>query len=92
MSFSLIKRVQDHPFSEATIESMCDGGNFVQDYSERKPWDHGQLMLPLNIHLLSYNSCPGVDVFQNSRILLVTKVKVDFSIQICLFLNKTILE
>lgn len=81
MSFPLVRKVQQcwyHPYSEATIESMCGGGNFVQDHSERMPWDHGQLMLPLNIHLLSYNSCPGVDVFQNSRILLVTKVKADF--------------
>lgn len=57
---------------------MCGGGNFVQDHSDRMPWDHGQLRLPLNIHFLSYNSCPGDDVFQNSRILLVTKIKADF--------------
>lgn len=78
--------------SEATTESMCSGGDFGQDHSERMPWDYGQLMLPLSTHLLSCYSGPGVEVFETCRILLIIQVKADFSIQVCLSLNKTILE
>lgn len=63
--------------SEATKKGIGGDGDLSQDHLESMPWDHGQLMMPLNTHL-SWHFCPDVKMCENCRALLVIKVKTYF--------------
>ena len=71
------------PNSAATISTLRPlqkkhaAGDFGQDHPERMPWDREQLMLPLNIHLLSCHPCHKVEALENCRTPLVIKVNED---------------
>lgn len=76
--FRRAQHCQWHLCCEAATESTCGGGDLGLDHLERMPWEHRQLRLPLNIHLLSCHSCHDVTMLENCRALLVIKVDADF--------------